>query len=81
VEIVDYLGNTLDGLQADFVSDEGQHLRLMVVVRRQTLLGDLLPDDVVYEVIAQAPEPTWSEWAPLFEIMLHTLHPKDCGGV
>ena len=53
----------------------------MVVVRSQTLLGDLLRDDVVYEVVAQAPGSIWSEWAPLFDVMFRTFHPKDCGGV
>ena len=81
VEVIDYLGNALDGFQADLIGDEGQHLRLMVIVRPQTLLGDLLPDDVVYEVVAQAPEATWPEWAPLFEIMFQTFHPNSCGGV
>jgi len=81
VAVTDYLGNTLNGLQADFEGNEGLRTRLMVVVRPQTLLGDLLPDDVVYEVVAQAPGPIWSEWAPLFEVMFQTFHPKDCGGV
>jgi hypothetical protein len=53
----------------------------MIVVRPQTLLGDMLSDDVVYEVVAQAPEETWSEWAPLFDVMFQTFHPKSCGGV
>ena len=81
VEVIDYMGNTLDGLQADFVSDGGQHVRLMIVVRPQTMLGDLLPDDVVYEIVAQAPEEMWSEWSPSFDIIFQTFHPKDCGGV
>jgi hypothetical protein len=81
VTAIDYLGNTLDGLQADLVGDEGQHIRLMVVVRPETLLGDLLPDDVIYELVAQSPEATWPEWAPLFEVMFQTFHPQDCGGV
>lgn len=81
VTVIDYLGNALDGLQADLVGDEGQHIRLMVVVRPETLLGDLLPDDVIYELVAQAPEATWPEWAPLFEVMFQTFHPQDCGGV
>jgi hypothetical protein len=79
--VVDYLGDTLDGLQANFVSDNGQHIRVMVVVRPQTLLGDMLSDDVVYEVVAQAPETTWPEWAPLFDVVFQTFHPKSCGGV
>lgn len=80
VPVTDYLGYTLDGLQADLTS-EGQHARFMIVVRPQTLLGDLLPADVVYEIVAQAPEEAWSEWAPSLEIIFQTFHPKDCGGV
>ncbi|MEE8392069.1 MAG: hypothetical protein V3S14_14915 [Anaerolineae bacterium] len=80
VPVTDYLGGALDGLQADLTSD-GQHARFMIVVRSQTLLGDLLPADVVYEIVAQASEETWSEWAPSFEIIFQTFHPKDCGGV
>jgi hypothetical protein len=56
-------------------------VRLMIVVRPQTMLRDLLPDDVVYQVVAQAPEETWSEWASSFEVIFQTFHPKDCGGV
>ena len=81
VKVTDYLGNTLDGLQADFGGGERQHVRFMIVVRPQTMLGDLLPDDVVYEIVAQASGETWSEWAPSFEIIFQTFHPKDCGGV
>jgi len=81
VKVTDYTGNTLDGIRADFSSGGGQHVRLMIVVRPQTLLGDLLPDDVVYEIVAQAPEKTWPEWASSFEIIFQTFHPKDCGGV
>jgi len=81
VEVIDYMGNTLEGLQADFPSGGEQHVRLMVVVRPQTMLGDLLPDDVVYEIVAQAPEEMWSVWGPLFDVIFQTFHPKDCGGV
>jgi hypothetical protein len=79
--VTDYIGDTLDGRQADFVGDEGQHVRLLVVVRPHTFLGDMLSEDVVYEVVAQAPEATWPEWAPLFDVVFQTFHPKSCGGV
>jgi hypothetical protein len=81
VVVVDYLGTSLDGLQADFYDDEGHHVRLMIVIRPETLLGDMVSDDVVYEVVAQAPEAAWSEWAPLFDVVFQTFHPKSCGGV
>jgi hypothetical protein len=81
VAVTDYMGRTLDGRHADFAGDGGQHVRLMVVVRPQTLLGDMLSEDVVYEVVAQAPEETWPEWVPLFDVLFQTFHPKSCGGV
>jgi hypothetical protein len=81
VQVMDYTSQALDGLQADFVGGAGQHVRLMIVVRPHTMLGDLLPDDVVYEIVAQAPEEAWAEWQPSFEIIFQTFHPKDCGGV
>jgi hypothetical protein len=81
VQVTDYLGTSLDGLRSDLVDEAETHTRLMVVVRPETLLGDMLPADVVYEIVAQAPEAIWSEWDPLFEIVFQTFHPKDCGGV
>jgi len=81
VTVTDYTNHALDGFQANFVTGEGQHVRLMIVVRPQTMLGDLLSDDVVYEIVAQAPGEAWAEWQPLFEIIFQTFHPKDCGGV
>jgi hypothetical protein len=81
VAVTDYLGDTLGGFEADFVDGEGQHVRFLIVVRPETLLGDMLSDDVVYEIVAQSPEATWSEWAPLFDVVFQTFHPKSCGGV
>jgi hypothetical protein len=81
LQVTDYLGTSLDGLRSDLVGEAGTHTRLMVVVRPETLLGDMLPADVVYEIVAQAPEAVWPEWDPLFEIVFQTFHPKDCGGV
>jgi hypothetical protein len=80
-QVTDYLGTSLDGLRCDLGGETETHTRLMVIVRPETLLGDMLPADVVYEVVAQAPVPIWSEWDPLFEIVFQTFHPKDCGGV
>jgi hypothetical protein len=81
VQVTDYLGTSLDGLKADLVDETETHIRLMVVVRPETLLGDMLPADVIYEIVAQAPAGSWQEWDPLFEIPFQTFHPKDCGGV
>ncbi len=80
-QVTDYLGASLDGLRSDLVDEAETHTHLMVVVRPETLLGDMLPADVVYEIVAQAPVPIWSEWDPLFEIAFQNFHPKDCGGV
>jgi hypothetical protein len=80
-QVTDYLGASLDGLRTDLVGEAGAHTRLMVIVRPETLLGDMLPADVVYEIVAQAPEAIWPEWEPLFEIVFQTFHPKECGGV
>jgi hypothetical protein len=81
VQVTDYLGDRLDGLQADFPGQAGRRVRLMVVVRPETLLGDLVYDDVVYEVVAQAPETAWDEWAPRFDVLFGGFYPKSCGGV
>jgi len=81
LQVTDYLGTSFDDLRSDLVDEAGTHTRLMVVVRPETLLGDMLPADVVYEIMAQAPEAVWPEWNPLFEIVFQTFHPKDCGGV
>ncbi|MCP4540382.1 MAG: hypothetical protein GY832_24860 [Chloroflexi bacterium] len=81
VQVTDYLGNALDGLQAELSGGGGERVRFMIVVRPETMLGDLLPNDVVYQIVAQAPEDVWSEWAASFEVMFQTFYPKDCGGV
>lgn len=80
ITVTDIFGNSLAGLQRDIVKD-GVHTRLMVVVRPNTLLADLLPGDVIYELVAQAPEDAWAKWSPLFDAMLQSLQPRDCGGV
>jgi hypothetical protein len=80
VTVIDGLGQALSGLQGDIVAD-GQHIRLLVVVRPKTLLGDMLPDDVIYEVVAQSPDTDWHEWISRFDVIIQTLHPRDCGGV
>ncbi|MFH1632916.1 MAG: hypothetical protein ABIG63_02760 [Chloroflexota bacterium] len=80
ITVTDIFSNPLAGLQRDIVKD-GVHTRLMVVVRPNTLLADLLPGDVIYELVAQAPEDAWAKWGPLFDAMLQSLQPRDCGGV
>ncbi len=80
VTVTDLLGETLTGAGTE-LSAGGEHFRLLVVVRPETLLGNLLPDDVVYEIVARAPEPGWPQWEPFFDIIFRTFQPRDCGGV
>jgi hypothetical protein len=78
--VVDSLGQPVPGVEGDLVAQD-EHLRLMVVVRPETLLGNTLPDDVVYQIVARAPQAQWPQWAPLFDVIFQTFHPQDCGGV
>ncbi|MBN1318750.1 MAG: hypothetical protein JXA42_24935 [Anaerolineales bacterium] len=80
VVMTDQQGERLQGAEAEFVS-KGEHLRVLVVVRPETLLGNLSPDDVVYEIVARSPEPDWPQWEPLFDVVFRTFQPRDCGGV
>lgn len=80
VTVTDLLGETLTGAGTE-LSAGGEHFRLLVVVRPETLLGNMLPDDVVYEIVARAPEPDWPQWEPFFDIIFRTFQPRDCGGV
>ncbi len=78
--LTDSTGAAVPAAQTDFVT-EGQHYRLLVAVRPDTLLGDLAPDDVIYELTAQTPEDIWPKWAAYFELIFFSIQPKDCGGV
>jgi hypothetical protein len=78
--VTDLIGIPLAGLQRDIVKDN-LHTRLMVVVRQNTLLADLLPADVIYELVTQAPETEWVTWEPLLDAMIRSLQPRDCGGI
>jgi len=80
VTVTDHLGELLTGARAE-LSAGGEHFRLLLVVRPETLLGNMLPDDVVYEIVARAPEPDWSQWEAFFDIIFRTFQPRDCGGV
>ncbi len=79
VTVIDHLGKPLTGVGAE--SSAGSvHFRLLVVARPETLLGDLAPDDVVYEIVARAPEQDWPQWEPFFDVIFRTFQPRDCGG-
>ena len=49
--------------------------------RPDTLLGDLSPDDVIYQVVAQFPQDEFERWAPIFDLIFASFQPRDCGGV
>jgi hypothetical protein len=81
VVVTDFLDQELESLITDIVTSQGMHIRLMVLIRPETLLMDMVKDDVVYELVAQAPEAVWAEWEPKFEIFYESFHPIECGGV
>jgi len=80
VTILDYLGEPLTGMQADFTKGN-EHYRLLVFVRPDTLLGDLDPQEVIYEIFAQAPENSWVPLEPIFDLIFESFQPSDCGGI
>jgi hypothetical protein len=80
VIVTDMLGESLTGAGAEFAAG-GEHFRLLVVVRPGTLLGNMSPDDVVYEIVARAPAEVWPQWEPILDIVFRTFQPGDCGGV
>jgi hypothetical protein len=80
VTVTDFLGKPLTGAGAE-LGVGSEHLRLLVVVRPETMLGNLSPDDVVYEIVARAPAEAWHQWEPTFDVLFRTFQPWDCGGV
>ncbi len=80
VTVRDYMDQSLSGLQTD-LTIEGDHIRLLVVLRKETLLGDLSPQDVIYEITAQAPSESWTLLEPAFDVIFQSFKPFDCGGV
>ncbi|OGO16711.1 MAG: hypothetical protein A2Z14_10930 [Chloroflexi bacterium RBG_16_48_8] len=81
VMLTDFLGQELKGLITDIVTSRGMHVRLLILVRPETLLMDMVKDDVVYELVAQAPGGDWVEWESHFEIFFESFRPIECGGV
>ena len=80
VTVIDFIGEPLTAVVGNLVAGDEQ-IRLMVVVRPETLLGNMLPDDVVYEIVARAPESEWPQWDLGFQLIFQTFVPWDCGGV
>jgi len=81
VILTDFLGQELEGVITEFTTTQGMQTRVMIFVRPETLLMDMVKDDVVYELVAQAPTGDWAEWEPRFEIFFDNFHPIECGGV
>jgi hypothetical protein len=80
VTVIDYLNQPLQGLQADLdVGDDRIHL--LVVVRPDTMLGDLAPEEVIYEITARAPIDIWDKWEPVFDEIFQSFQILECGGV
>jgi len=80
VTVLDYLGEPVTGLQADFTSGF-KHFRLWVFVRPDTMLGDLDPKEVIYEITARAPVYSWNRWEPIFDVIFQSFQIADCGGI
>jgi hypothetical protein len=80
VTVVDALGQELSGLQADSESN-GEHFRLWVIERPETLLGDMSPEDVFYQIRVQTPVEEWHTWQAIADSIFESFVPRDCGGV
>jgi len=80
LNLTDFLGRTLPAMQAEDQVGESRVL-LMVAVMPDAFLMDQVKDDVIYTLSASAPLTQWEQWAQLFQEMLLTFTPKECGGV
>lgn len=80
VTVVDFIGQELPGLQADFDLD-GEHIRIWVIQRPETLLGDMLPETVIYQITATSSVDYWNSWEPIINSIFQSFMPSDCGGV
>ena len=67
-------------IQSDF-TEGANHYRVLVFVRPDTMLGDMAPTEVVYEIVAKAPENDWDTWEPIFEVILKSFQPASCMGI
>jgi hypothetical protein len=80
VTVVDSLGQELSGLQADD-EVEGDHFRIWVIMRPETLLGDMSPEDVIYQIRVQTPIEEWNSWQVIVDLIFESFVPMDCGGL
>jgi hypothetical protein len=79
INIIDDQQNTLPGLQRD-IAKNGIYTRLIVFVRPNTMIANLLPADAIYEMVAQAPETDWATWKPVLDEIINSWQPRNCSG-
>ncbi|MCJ7435433.1 MAG: hypothetical protein MUO77_18280 [Anaerolineales bacterium] len=79
--IKNYLGDELTGLMGEFINAGGDRVRLLVVIQPDSFLMDMVADDVVYVITAQAPQDQWDQWVEQIDVFFQTFHPAMCGGV
>jgi hypothetical protein len=81
VQMEDHLGLEIQALKAEFSDGSGNHLSTIIALRPETLLMDMLPEEVVFEITASAPDEFWEEWAPQFDVIFNSFRPAECGGI
>lgn len=79
--VTNYLGEDLSGLVGEFINTDGNMMRLLVVIQPDFFLMDMVADDIIYVVAAQAPHDEWDQWADLIDLFFQSFHPAMCGGV
>lgn len=79
--VTNYLGEDLSGLVGEFINTDGNMMRLLVVIQPDSLLMDMVADDIVYVITAQAPHDEWDQWADSINLFFQSFHPAMCGGV
>lgn len=78
--VKDYLGKQEPALLGDSAV-ESSRVQILVTILPDYLFMDMVKDDVIYYVVARAPQDEWNEWEPKFLLMFNNFVPKECGGV
>ena len=78
--VKDYLGKQEPALLGDGAV-ESSRVQILVTILPDYLFMDMVKDDVIYYVVARAPQDEWNEWEPKFLSMFNNFVPKECGGV
>lgn len=79
--VTNYLGEDLTSLIGEFINTDGNMIRLLVVIQPDMYLMDMVADDIVYVIAAQAPRDEWDQWADPLDLFFQSFHPAMCGGV